>query len=107
MILMSGLSQNALAELSSDRNYDRIPHFCNMLRFAVLKKNNSMMAIGGPWDPVDGGDPSTDDSSLIRTALRYAKDVVDLDLKKCQHWNRFLEVIYLNSPLFFIVALNL
>ncbi|CAA2954884.1 cell division cycle and apoptosis regulator 1 [Olea europaea subsp. europaea] len=95
MILMSGLSQNALAELSSDRNYDRIPHFCNMLRFAVLKKNNSMMAIGGPWDPVDGGDPSTDDSSLIRTALRYAKDVVDLDLKKCQHWNRFLEIHYL------------
>ncbi|KAL2233214.1 UNVERIFIED_CONTAM: Protein SHORT ROOT IN SALT MEDIUM 1 [Sesamum indicum] len=93
VILMSGLSQNAQAELSSERIYDdRIPHFCNMLRFAVLKKNNSLMAIGGPWDTVDGGDPSVDDSSLVRTALRYAKDVTNLDLKNCQHWNRFLEL---------------
>ncbi|KAJ0552664.1 putative membrane transport protein [Helianthus annuus] len=32
VILMSGLSPNALQELSSKRDYeDRIPHFCNML----------------------------------------------------------------------------
>lgn len=69
---MSGLSNNALAELSSERIYDdRIPHFCNMLRFAVLKKNSSLMAIGGPWDSIDGGDPSVDESSLLRTALRF------------------------------------
>ncbi|KAL0326770.1 UNVERIFIED_CONTAM: protein SHORT ROOT IN SALT MEDIUM 1 [Sesamum angustifolium] len=52
------------------------------------------MAIGGPWDTVDGGDPSVDDSSLVRTALRYAKDVTNLDLKNCQHWHRFLEIHY-------------
>lgn len=69
---MSGLSQNALAELSSKRYYDdRVPHFCNMLRFSVLKRNNSLMAIGGPWDAIDGIDPSVDDSSLIQTALRF------------------------------------
>lgn len=74
---MSGLSQNAQAELSSERSYDdRIPHFGNLLRFAVLKKNNSLMAIGGPWDTVDGGDPSVDDSSLIRTALRFVYEVL-------------------------------
>ncbi|KAL6543907.1 hypothetical protein OROGR_010404 [Orobanche gracilis] len=95
IILMSGLGQNAQAELSSERTYnDRIPHFCNLLRFAVLKKNSSLMAIGGPWDTVDGGDPSVDDSSLVRTALRYAKDVANLDLKNCRHWNRFLEIHY-------------
>lgn len=69
---MSGLSQNASDELSSERNYeDRIPHFCNMLRFAVLKKENSFMAIGGPWDTIDGGDPSVDDSSLVQTVTRF------------------------------------
>ncbi|KAG5531791.1 hypothetical protein RHGRI_026421 [Rhododendron griersonianum] len=92
MILMSGLSQNSLEELSSERSYDdRVPHFCNMLRFAVLKKDQYLMAIGGPWDAVDGGDPSVDDSSLVQTVLRYAKDVTQLDLKNCRHWNRFLE----------------
>ncbi|KAK4373430.1 hypothetical protein RND71_008814 [Anisodus tanguticus] len=95
MILMSGLSRNSLEELSSDRNYDdRIPHICNLLRFAVLKLDNSLMTIGGQWDSVDGGDPSCDDSSLIQTALRHAKDIAHLDLKKCQQWNRFLEIHY-------------
>ena len=68
---MSGLSQNALEELSSAiSNVDRIPHFCNTLRFAVLRKNNLLMAIGGCWDPADGGDPSLDDTSLVRTVIR-------------------------------------
>lgn len=81
MILMSGLSQNALEELSSGRRYeDRIPHFCNMLRFSVLRKNNSLMAIGGRWEATDGGDPSVDDSTLVRTVLRCASlcDFVEL-----------------------------
>ncbi|KAA8530025.1 hypothetical protein F0562_034559 [Nyssa sinensis] len=95
MILMSGLSQNAQEEVSSEKSYDdRVPHFCNILRFAILRKDHSFMAIGGPWDTVDGGDPSVDDSSLVRTVLRYAKDVTQLDLKNCQHWNRFLEIHY-------------
>lgn len=68
---MSGLSRNALEELSSDKiSDDRIPHICNILRFAVLKRDRSFMAIGGPWDSADGGDPSVDDAALIQTALR-------------------------------------
>lgn len=71
MLLMSGLSHNALEELSSERNYeDRIPHLCNMLRFAFLKNANSFMAIGGSWDTVDGNDPSVDKSTLVQTVLR-------------------------------------
>ncbi|KAM6547391.1 hypothetical protein CsatB_019067 [Cannabis sativa] len=94
-ILMSGISKNALEELSSEKiSDDRIPHIYNILRFAVLKKDHSFMAIGGPWKSVDGGDPSVDDTSLIHTAQRYAKDVAQLDLQNCQHWNRFLEIHY-------------
>jgi len=69
---MNGLSRSALEELSSDRVVDdRIPHMCNFLRFAVLKKDHSFMAVGGPWRPVDGVDPSIDNNSLIKTALRF------------------------------------
>ncbi|GAB2242015.1 hypothetical protein Droror1_Dr00018790 [Drosera rotundifolia] len=95
MILMSGLSRSALEELSSDKvRDDRIPHICSFLRFAVLRKERAFMAIGGPWDPVDGGDPAVDDSSLVRTVIRHAKDVTQLDLQNCKHWNRFLEIHY-------------
>ncbi|KAK2429180.1 protein SHORT ROOT IN SALT MEDIUM [Trifolium repens] len=95
VILMNGLSRGAFEELSSDKLLDdRVPHICNFLRFAILKKDHSFMAVGGPWEPADGGDPSNDDNSLIRTALRYTKDIIQLDLQKCQHWNRFLEIHY-------------
>lgn len=78
---MSGLSQNAQADLSSEKTQgDRIPHLCNILRFAVLKKNSSLMAIGGAWDTSDGGDPSVDDTSLIRTAQRFVHQVKSLKL---------------------------
>ncbi|CAH1431135.1 unnamed protein product [Lactuca virosa] len=95
IVLMSGLSQNALEELSSERDYeDRIPHFCNMIRFACLKSGNTFKAIGGLWETTDGNDPSVDKSILVHTALRYAKDLTGLDLKNCQHWNPFLEIHY-------------
>ncbi|KAE8658870.1 ATP/GTP-binding family protein, putative isoform 2 [Hibiscus syriacus] len=95
MILMSGLSRSALEELSSEKvPDDRIPHICNILRFAVLKKDHSFMAIGGPCVYADGSNPAGDEFSLIQTALRYAKEVVNLDLKKCQNWNPFLEIHY-------------
>ncbi|KAI3812370.1 hypothetical protein L1987_17077 [Smallanthus sonchifolius] len=95
LLLMSGLSHNAWEELSSERAYeDRIPHLCNMLRFAFLKDGNSFMAIGGSWDTVDGSDPSVDKSVLVQTALRYAKELTGLDLKNCRKWNPFLEIHY-------------
>lgn len=34
------------------------------------------MAIGGPWNPADGGDPSVDDSALIQTAVRCVLSVI-------------------------------
>lgn len=118
MVLMSGLSRTALEDLSSEKLFeDRIPHVCNILKFAVLKKDHSFMAIGGSWDPTDGTDPSVDQSSLIQTMLRFVsslilwssllpyslrrknlclcrhtKDKLNLDLSNCRHWNPFLEV---------------
>lgn len=77
MILMSGLSRTALEDLSSDKLFeDRLPHICSILKFAVLKKDHSLMAIGGPWDPTDGMDPSVDQSSLIQTILRCTSSLV-------------------------------
>lgn len=133
LILMSGLSRNALEELSSEKSFDdRVPHICNILRFAVLKKDHSFMAIGGPWNSVDGSDPSVDSSSLVQTAIRfvlyafflnelvlwnvilflkwtvlflcrYAKDVTQLDLQDCHNWNRFIEVAFCSLV---IICLN-
>lgn len=37
-------------------------------------------------------------------AIRHAKDIANLDLKNCQQWNRFLEVI---SACMGLSALNL
>lgn len=69
---MSGLSKNAWEDLSSQKTPDdRILHICNILRFAVLKKDRTFMAIGGPWNSTDGGNPTDDESSLIQTALRF------------------------------------
>jgi len=69
---MSGLSRSAIEELASEKvSDDRIPHICSFLRFALLKKDRAFMAIGGPWSPVDGGDPLVDHSSLVRTVLRF------------------------------------
>lgn len=69
---MSGISAEAFAELCADGNVDdRTPHFNNILRFAILRKDRSLMAIGGRWeDAIDGGDPCVEDSALIRAALR-------------------------------------
>lgn len=70
---MSGISSDALNELCLDKSADeRIIHFNNILKFAILRKDRAFMAIGGPWNAtVDGGDPSVDDSSLIQTAIRW------------------------------------
>ncbi|XP_039136315.1 protein SHORT ROOT IN SALT MEDIUM 1 isoform X1 [Dioscorea cayenensis subsp. rotundata] len=96
VILMSGVSSGALEGLCSEKTpVDRAIHMKNILKFAVLKKEQSFLAIGGPWSAsIDGGDPSVDESSLIRTAIRCVKEIIQLDLHNCVQWNRFLEIHY-------------
>ncbi|TVU07901.1 hypothetical protein EJB05_41277, partial [Eragrostis curvula] len=96
VLLMSGMSRGAFADITSLKTTEeRLVHMNNILKFAVFKKDRSLFAIGGAWDAViDGGDPSVDCSCLIRTAIRHAKESVQVDLSNCTHWNRFIEVHY-------------
>lgn len=96
VLLMSGMSNGAFADICSLRSAeDRIAHWNNVLKFAVFKKDHALVSIGGPWNAaMDGGDPSTDCSCLIQTAIRYTKELVQVDLSNCTHWNHFLEVHY-------------
>ncbi|ONK63273.1 uncharacterized protein A4U43_C07F13260 [Asparagus officinalis] len=63
---------DASNELCSYKSSDeRIIHFNNIFRFAILKKDRSFMAINSPWNAaIGGGDPSVEDYSLIHTAPR-------------------------------------
>lgn len=74
VLLMSGMSNGAFADITSMRSTEeRVVHLNNILKFAVFKKDRSLLAIGGPWNAaLDGGDPLVDCSCLIRTAMRYA-----------------------------------
>ncbi|XP_047090309.1 protein SHORT ROOT IN SALT MEDIUM 1-like [Lolium rigidum] len=96
VLLMSGMSNGAFADICSLRSAeDRIAHWNNVLKFAVFKKDHALVAIGGPWNAaMDGGDPSTDCSCLIQTAIRCTKELVQVDLSHCTHWNHFLEIHY-------------
>jgi hypothetical protein len=94
VLLMSGMSNSAFADITSLRSTDeRVVHLNNILKFAVFKRDRSLFAIGGPWNAaIDGGDPVVDPSCLIQTAIRHVKELVQVDLSNCTQWNRFLEV---------------
>lgn len=72
---MSGLGPEAHAEFLSDKGTEDKPvHLHNLLKFVALRKDRSaIMAAGGPWDKeLDGGDPASGDSGLIKAAIRLA-----------------------------------
>uniref|UniRef100_A0A0E0LCP7 EF-hand domain-containing protein n=1 Tax=Oryza punctata TaxID=4537 RepID=A0A0E0LCP7_ORYPU len=96
VLLMSGMSNSAFADITSLRSTDeRVVHLNNILKFAVFKRDRSLFAIGGPWSAaIDGGDPVVDSSCLIQTAIRHVKELVQVDLSNCTQWNRFLEIHY-------------
>uniref|UniRef100_A0A8R7Q6N6 EF-hand domain-containing protein n=1 Tax=Triticum urartu TaxID=4572 RepID=A0A8R7Q6N6_TRIUA len=96
VLLMSGMSNGAFADICSLRSAEeRIAHWNNVLKFAVFKKDHALITIGGPWSAaIDGGDPLIDCSCLVRTAVRCTKELVQIDLSNCTHWNHFLEVHY-------------
>lgn len=74
VMLMSGLTAEAFAEIVSEKSMEDKPtHLHNLLKFVALRKDRSaIMAAGGIWDQdLDGGNPATDDSALIRTAIRF------------------------------------
>eukprot|EP00061_Rhincodon_typus_P013922 g40604.t1 len=60
-----------------------------------MKGKDEAMAIGGHWSPsLDGPNPETDPSVLIRTAIRCCKALTSIDLSGCTQWYRFAEIRY-------------
>ncbi|KAM7348866.1 cell division cycle and apoptosis regulator protein 1-like isoform 2-T2 [Cochliomyia hominivorax] len=71
-------------------------HPSRLINFLVgVKGRVGPMAIGGPWSPsLDGENPDTDPSVLIRTAIRTCKALTGIDLSNCTQWYRFVELYY-------------
>ncbi len=77
----------ALAEDSSDTR-ESFQHPTRLLQFLVgMKGKSEPMAIGGPWSPsVDGPNPESDPSVLIKTAIRTTRALTGIDLGGCTQW---------------------
>ncbi|XP_055716251.1 cell division cycle and apoptosis regulator protein 1-like isoform X2 [Phlebotomus papatasi] len=71
-------------------------HPSRLINFLVgIRGKNEAMAIGGPWSPsMDGENPQSDVSVLIRTAIRSCKSLTGIDLSNCTQWYRFVELYY-------------
>lgn len=71
-------------------------HLSTQLQFIVGRKDRSeLFCIGGAWSKeLDGGDPASNSSVLIRTAIRTFRDFTGHDLSYCQQWYPFMEVQY-------------
>ncbi|GAX78377.1 hypothetical protein CEUSTIGMA_g5819.t1 [Chlamydomonas eustigma] len=79
-------------------------HPSQKLRFLVGQRGKpsssfEFCALGGAWDPVDGGHPARDKSALIRTAIRTFKECTGVDLSPCLQWIRMVDIIYARSSL--------
>lgn len=83
------------SEKHDDADRDFI-HPSRLINFLVgVRGKNETMAIGGPWSKkLDGENPESDPSVLIRTAIRTCKGLTGIDLSKCTQWYRFVELKY-------------
>jgi len=98
VVLTSGLNWSVLASdgnAKTVQNQDNTFEVQKQLKFLVAKIDRSeLMCIGGPWSStIDGGNP-LETSSLIRTAIRWTKEIASIDLTGCTRWIRFMEIHY-------------
>lgn len=77
----------AMAE-EKDRDEREFVHPTRLINFLVgMRAKNETMAIGGPWSKsLDGENPMTDNSVLIKTAIRNCKLLTGIDLSHCTQW---------------------
>lgn len=65
-------------------------HPSRMVSFLVGQKGGrerETIAIGGAWSPsLDGKNPESDPTVLIRTAIRTCKALTGIDLSRCTQW---------------------
>lgn len=80
-----GISNDDKDRDSEERDFI---HPTRLINFLVgLRGKNETMAIGGPWSPsLDGSNPESDPSVLIKTAIRTCKSHTGIDLSNCTQW---------------------
>lgn len=65
-------------------------HPAKKMRFLVGKRGSGskaeLAAIGGAWQPCDGGHPEADPAALVATAQRTFRDATGVDLSACTQW---------------------
>ncbi|XP_063619389.1 cell division cycle and apoptosis regulator protein 1-like [Cydia splendana] len=72
-------------------------HPTRLIKFLVGQKGKGgeNFAIGGPWSPsLDGDNPQSDPSVLVKTAIRTCKALTGIDLSNCTQWYRMVEFYY-------------
>jgi DBC1 len=65
----------------------RAQHPLKKVHFLVAKRDKGDLgAIGGAWEPSDGGHPEADPAALVATAVRTFKQATGVDLGRCTRW---------------------
>ncbi|CAL8469862.1 g9404 [Coccomyxa elongata] len=95
VMLMSGANSRVL----HNANLRVFQHPAKKIHFLVGRRGKGdLAAIGGRWEPIDGGHPARDPSSLVATAIRTFRAATGVDLSRCSHWLKFAEYEYLRTP---------
>lgn len=71
------------------RNNKNPLHPTRLIKFLVGQKGKGgeNFAIGGPWSPsLDGENPQSDPTVLVKTAIRTCKALTGIDLTPCTQW---------------------
>uniref|UniRef100_A0A1W7RF20 p30 DBC protein n=1 Tax=Agkistrodon contortrix contortrix TaxID=8713 RepID=A0A1W7RF20_AGKCO len=91
--------RNCLLYIEEPSDQREIPeHPTKQIKFLLEKKADELVLLGGEWSPsLDGPDPATSPTVLIRTAVRCVKAQIGLDLSTCTKWYRFAEFRYLRE----------
>lgn len=87
---MAEIYKQCFATADEEEDVDRnLVHPSRTISLLVGQRNgkNETMAIGGAWSPsLDGKNPESDPTVLIRTAIRTCKALTGIDLSRCTQW---------------------
>uniref|UniRef100_U3F7W4 Protein KIAA196 n=1 Tax=Micrurus fulvius TaxID=8637 RepID=U3F7W4_MICFL len=91
--------RNCLLYIEDPSEQREIPeHPTKQIKFLLGKKAEELLLVGGEWSPsLDGADPATNPTVLIRTIIRCVKAQIGLDLSPCMKWYRLAEFRYLRE----------
>ncbi|XP_066568669.1 cell cycle and apoptosis regulator protein 2 [Amia ocellicauda] len=73
-------------------------HPTTLIKLLVCERGEELQWLGGPWcGAEDGLNPGRDPQVLVRTAVRWTRQLAGLDLSACSQWFRLAEVRYLRG----------